>query len=98
MSRRSALGAAVFAALTYLGIHLRPRYQVGDLIRIVFGPRRIWDSYPDMRNYYDLCEACVGRTLRVIYVGDDGRPEVNVPDDIAVGWSISLERDWVLPG
>jgi hypothetical protein len=83
----------------------RTHYQVGDWVRMVSLPSYVatWRSnmVPVCQRHARVLEQCLGRRLQIIYIGDDGRPELGVSRDIAhamgsLGISISIEPGCVV--
>jgi len=83
----------------------RTRYQVGDRVRLASLPSytAAWRSskVPVCQKHARILDQCLGRLLQIIYIGDDGRPELEVSRDIAhamgsLGISISIEPECVI--
>jgi hypothetical protein len=81
-----------------------PQYAVGDLVRLVAVPavwRQPWKN-EEVNQYFSMIQDCVGGTYRVIYVGEDGRPELDVGttaiahDPRLTGFSVSVEPECVV--
>lgn len=81
-----------------------PEFAVGDLVRLVALPavcHQEWKNV-EMNRHVALLQDCVGGTYRVICVGDDGRPELDVGtvaiahDPRLIGGSVSVEQECVV--
>jgi hypothetical protein len=84
MERRTLLAtmlAPIFSRPT------QTSFKVGDWLLVVSLPRyaAVWasDQDPDRRKSAWVCRQCLGKRYRVEYVGDDGRPEFAVDQNIA---------------
>jgi len=82
-----------------------PHYEAGDLVRLVALPsycRQQW-TQPDMNLHVAVLRDCLGGTYRVSYVGEDGRPELDVlriaiaRTPGLIGCEIAVEPEWVAP-
>jgi hypothetical protein len=60
----------------------RTRYDVGDLVKLVRLPPMFPDAHPDLTEINRLYRLCFGKTSRVIYIGEDGRPELDVSEHV----------------
>jgi hypothetical protein len=59
------------------------RYEVGDLVELVELPLIFPAVRPDLAEINRRYRLCFGKTSRVIYIGDDGRPELDVSEHVA---------------
>jgi len=102
ISRRMLFGLGLCG---WPGLPARPerKYGVGDLVRIVALPsecRTQWKNCK-MNEYVALLRDCLGSTYRVVYVGEDGRPELDVAmtaiarNPRLLGCKISVEPECV---
>ena len=104
ISRRAlfGLGLSVWPVLSQTRTR---QYESGDLVKVVALPAycRRWDYCENtrLRRHAALLQTCLGTTYRVITIGEDGRPELDVSrtgsilDPTLTGCSISIERDCV---
>jgi hypothetical protein len=79
VSRRALLGIGLCGLPMMLRGRAR-RYEAGDLVKLVALPshcRQRWKN-PDMNWHAALVRDCLGGTYRVTYVGEDGRPSLDV--------------------
>jgi hypothetical protein len=96
MDRRNLLALAVSPLLP---LPRRSGFKVGDWVRIVALPSytAAWSASRnhDLQRHAWVLRRCLGGRYPVVYVGDDGRPELDVSRDI-VGYSISLDLECVV--
>jgi hypothetical protein len=80
LTRRFILG---FGMLSPLGIAVSDRrFHAGDFVKVVRIPS--WASTnPMLAAHWRLCRNCMGKLCRVLSVGQDGRPEVDVSEYVA---------------
>ena len=103
MDRRTLL-AIVLTPIFRVRLN-RTRFKIGDWVQVVtlpsntasFGSAR----NPDLRRVAWVYQQCFGGRYRVIYVGEDGRPEIEVDQNIAaavgaLSYSISIEPECVV--
>ena len=64
-----------------------------DLVMVVKSPP-LGHSCTDMARYYVHWRAVVGKTVRVVYVDENGRPELDIREFVQ-GVSISVEPECV---
>lgn len=88
MNRRTLLAMALAPMLPKLQ---QTRCKVGDWVRFVALPANTeaWASCKsqDLRRVADVYRRCLGGRFPVVYVGDDGRPELDVSTEV-VDYSI----------
>ena len=59
------------------------RFQVGDIVRVVKDRPAVRDAWhPELVEFNRQRRLCYGKTCRVLYVGDDGRPELDVSEHV----------------
>ena len=102
MDRRTLLAMALAPMFPRLK---QVRFKIGDWVRIVALP-----SYTvafgsskerDLRRHAWILRRCLGRRYQIVYIGNDGRPELDVSRAIstamgALSYSISIEPECVL--
>jgi hypothetical protein len=96
MDRRTFLALAVSPLLP---LPKRSGFRVGDWVRMVALPSytAAWGASwnRDLQRHARVLQRCFGRRYPVVYVGDDGRAELDVSRDVE-GFSISLEPECVV--
>jgi hypothetical protein len=102
VSRRALFGIGLCGWPRLLKGRARP-FEVGDLVRIVALPsdcRRQWKNR-EMNEHAALLRDCLGGLYRVVYIGEDGRPELDVTTTAIarnprlVGCEISIEPECI---
>lgn len=98
MDRRTLLALAVSPLLP---LPNRTGFKVGDWIRIVALPSytAAWGASwsRDCQEHAQVLRRCLGGRYQVVYVGDDGGPELDVSRDVVAGHSISIDPECVVP-
>jgi hypothetical protein len=83
----------------------RTRFKIGDWVQVVTLPSNTASfgsaKNPDLRRVAWVYQQCLGGRYRIIYVGEDGRPEIEVDQNIAAAvgalrYSISIEPECVV--
>jgi len=100
LDRRAVLGIAL---PSIFAVRLkRTRFKIGDWVQVVALPSYAASlgAAKDLRRRRAawVCQQCLGGHFRVIYVGEDGRPEIEVSQNIAAaagasGYSLSMEPE-----
>lgn len=78
-------------------------FCVGDLVRVAAIPARSPLRNTDFLRHLENLDLCLGKTCRVIFVGEDGRPELDVVEHVRhsnpslAGCSISFEPNCLEP-
>src|ERR1700730_9990955 len=84
MDRRTLLATMLAPIIPRLS---RAGFKVGDWLQVVSLPRytAVWASgrNPERRKAAWAYRQCIGKRYRVNHVGDDGRPEFDVDQNIA---------------
>jgi hypothetical protein len=93
------------AASPLVPFQRRANFEIGDWVQMVALPARTAmyasSTNRDFRRVAWIYRRCLGRRYQIIYVGPDGRPELDVSRDVAhamglVGCSISIEPECVV--
>jgi len=59
------------------------RYMVGDIVRVVKDRPAVRDAWHrELAELNRRRRLCYGKTCRVLYVGDDGRPQLDVSEHV----------------
>jgi hypothetical protein len=76
----------------------KQQYRIGDLVEIVALPDYAFRHHSNraFALHVALLYRCLGKRFRIVYIGDDGRPELDVTSVAAplagcIGSSISIE-------
>src|ERR1700678_4189504 len=103
MDRRTLL--AIVLTPTFRVRPNRTRFKIGDWVQLVTLPCDT-ASYraaknPDLRKLARIYQRCLGGRFRIINVGEDGRPEIELDQNIdgsvgALRGSISIEPECVV--
>jgi len=102
MDRRTLLALAVSPLLPF---RKRDKLKVGDWVQMVALPsataRYASSTNRDFRRVAWIYRRCLGKRFQITYIGEDGRPELDVGREVAaalgaLGWSISIEPECVV--
>lgn len=102
MDRRTLLA---LAASPLMPFRKRAELKIGDWVQMVALPsataRYASSTNPDFRRVAWIYRRCLGRRFQITYIGDDGRPELDVSPEVApvmgtLGCSISIEPECVV--
>lgn len=59
------------------------RFKVGDLVRVVKNRPAVRDAWhPELAELNRRRRLCYGKTCRVLYIGDDGRLQLDVSEHV----------------
>ncbi len=101
ISRRVFVGLGSCASCF---IPLAHQYRAGDLVEIVALPEYAFRHYRyrDMALHVAVLRRCLGKRFRIVNIGDDGRPELDVtaveaPLTGCIGASMSIEARCLEP-
>jgi hypothetical protein len=78
------------------------QYRVGDLVEVVALPDYAFQHHnnADLKRHAALLRHCLGKRFPIVYIGDDGRPELDVSAVAAplmgcIGCEISIEAQCI---
>jgi hypothetical protein len=100
LRRQAIVGLGVWALPHMLKAGILPQYHVGDLVEVLAIPpcAGYQGNNEDLRRHASLLRRCVGKRCRIIYIGEDGRTELDVTTEADPGvmsCSISLEKECI---